>query len=211
MSLKVETVVNGPFQENCHIVFDSDEMTGIFIDPGAEPKRLMEIAKKLGVRIIGIYNTHGHIDHAGGVQVIKDTLKVPFAMHPDDDFLLKILPEQARAFGVDAAEVPEVDTALADGDTFQVGSLTGKVLHTPGHTPGGVCFLFGEDLFVGDTLFYGSVGRTDLPGGSTRTLLESIQNKLLTLPDDVRVYSGHGPGTTIGSERTGNPYLNGRF
>ena len=211
MSLKVETIVNGPFQENCHLLYDGEEMSGIFIDPGDEPERLMDIANKLGVRILGIYNTHAHIDHVGGVQAVKDALGVPFALHPDDAPLLQAVPDQARMFGVAVSAVPEVDTLLSDGDTIAVGSLTGKVIHTPGHSPGGVCFLFGDDLFVGDTLFAGSVGRTDLPGGSTGTLIESIQTRLMPLSDEVRVYSGHGPNTTIGRERIGNPYINGRF
>jgi glyoxylase-like metal-dependent hydrolase (beta-lactamase superfamily II) len=211
MTLKVETIVNGPFQENCFIAYDDTSMKGVFIDPGAEPERLMKTASRLGVEIVGILNTHGHIDHAGGVAIIKDTLKVPFAMHPDDDFLLKILPDQAAMFGVEEVEVPTIDIPLKNGDTFPVGSLEAKVLHTPGHTPGGLCFLFGDIVFVGDTLFAGSVGRTDLPGGSTQALLDSIQTRLMCLDDNVRAYSGHGPSTTIGVERRRNPFLNGMY
>jgi len=211
MSLQVETIVNGPFQENCFLAWDDQTNNGIFIDPGAEPERLLQTAAKRGVELVGIYNTHGHIDHAGGVQPIKDALNIPFAIHPKDDFLLQILPDQARMFGVPSVSVPAIDTPLAHEDTFQVGTLTAKVIHTPGHSPGGVCFLFDDAIFVGDTLFAGSVGRTDLPGGSTETLLESIHTRLLSLPDDLRVYSGHGPATTIGDERRRNPFLTGRF
>lgn len=207
MPLKVHTIVNGPFQENCYIAQDDLTGKGIFIDPGAEPERLMQIAKKRGVEIVAIYNTHGHIDHAGGVQPIKDALGIPFAIHPEDDFLLKMLPDQARMFGLEAVTIPVVDTQLAHGDTFSVGELTASVIHTPGHSPGGVCFLFGDTVFVGDTLFAGSVGRTDLPGGSTKALIESIHTRLLTLSDKVRVFSGHGPETSIGNERRRNPFL----
>ncbi len=211
MQLQVETIVNGPFQENCYLAYDEATKRGIFIDPGAEPDRLMRIAQKLGIEIIGIYNTHGHIDHAGAVQPIKDALKVPFALHPGDEFMLQILPDQARMFGVEDVAIPAVDIPLAHNDTFVIGGLTATVIHTPGHSPGGVCFVVGETIFVGDTLFAGSVGRTDLPGGSTKTLIESIQDRLLCLDDGVRVFSGHGPSTTIGKERRTNPFLIGRF
>ncbi len=211
MPLKVETIVNGPFQENCFIAYDDQSNQGVFIDPGDEPERLMRTALGLGVEIVAILGTHAHIDHAGGVSVIKDHLKVPFAMHQDDEFLLRILPDQAEMFGVDRVEIPVIDTPLHHGDTYKVGELTATVIHTPGHTPGGICFWFGEVVFVGDTLFAGSIGRTDLPGGSTRALLDSIQTRLLNLEDSVRVFSGHGPSTTIGHERRGNPFLNGRF
>lgn len=211
MKLQVETIVNGPFQENCYIAYDESTKKGIFIDPGDEPSRLMQTAEKLGVTIIGIYNTHGHIDHTGAVAPIKEALKIPFAIHPDEQTILEMLPDQALMFGLDIVRIPEIDIPLSHGDVFSVGELSAKVIHTPGHSPGGACFLFGETLFAGDTLFAGSVGRTDLPGGSTRTLIESIGDRLLCLGDGVRVFSGHGPATTIGKERRSNPFLLGRF
>lgn len=211
MALKYEPIVNGPFQENCFLVFDDDTGKGIFIDPGAEPERLMSRARSAQVEIIGIYNTHGHIDHVGGVAVIKETLKVPFAMHSEDGFLLQSLPDQARMFGIKGAEIPDIDIHLKDGDTVEVGSLKARVIHTPGHSPGGVCFAFDTTVFVGDTLFAGSIGRSDLPGGSLDTLLSSIKERLLGLGDDVIALSGHGPSTTIGEERLYNPFLTGRF
>lgn len=211
MALKIETIVNGPFMENCFLAWDEDAMKGILVDPGSEAERLVRTAGFLNVEVEGIFNTHAHIDHAGAVAEIKKQLGVPFALHPEDEFLLAGLPDQARMFGLPPIAVPEVDRRLAEGDEIQVGGLTGTVIHTPGHTPGGVCFLFGDSVFVGDTLFAGSIGRTDLPGGSLPQIIASIKDKLLVLDDDVRAYSGHGPATTIGSERKYNPFLNGEL
>ncbi|MDD5307904.1 MAG: MBL fold metallo-hydrolase [Deltaproteobacteria bacterium] len=209
MTLRVETITNGPFQENCFLLWDDAEKTGILIDPGDEPDRIARTAAFLGVKVELICNTHGHIDHAGGVARIKELLGAPFAMHADDAFLLDSMPSQAGMFGLPPMEIPKVDRELGHGDTIRFAGHEGQVIHTPGHTPGGCCFLFGDLIFVGDTLFAGSVGRTDLPGGSARALIDSIKTRLLTLDDRVRVFCGHGPATTIGSERGHNPFLNG--
>jgi glyoxylase-like metal-dependent hydrolase (beta-lactamase superfamily II) len=212
MSLKLETIVNGPFQENCFMVWDDQAKTGIFIDPGDEPKRIARAATFLDLKIDGIYNTHGHLDHAGGVAALKQELEVPFALHPEDAFMLESMPDQARMFGLPPMEVPTVDRELGDGDTFAVGAYEAKVLHTPGHTPGGVCFLFESEkiVIVGDTLFAGSIGRTDLPGGSFKQIMESIHTRLMTLDDDIEVLCGHGPPSTIGTERRYNPFVTGQ-
>jgi len=211
MTLKLETIVNGPFQENCYLVWDEQTKEAIFVDPGDEAERLIRTARFLGVDVKAVYNTHGHIDHAGAAASVCEAFGVPFAMHQADEFLLEGLPEQARMFGIPPMKVPRVDIGLKDGDTVAVGSAVGRVIHTPGHTPGGVCFLFGGVALVGDTLFAGSIGRTDLPGGSTRQLLASIRDRLLTLPEDTRALSGHGPATSIGIEKEHNPFLNGRW
>jgi hydroxyacylglutathione hydrolase len=211
MTLKYETIVNGPFQENCFLVWDTDTHEGVFIDPGDEAERLMRTASFLNVDIKGIYNTHGHVDHVGAVAAIKEALGVPFALHPADAFLLRSLPDQARMFGIDTGEVPTIDIELAHDAELAVGGHKARVIHTPGHTPGGVCFAFDEVVFVGDTLFAGSIGRTDLPGGSLDELLHAIKERLLCLDGDLRVLSGHGPATSIGLERAHNPFLTGRF
>ena len=211
MNLKFETIVNGPFQENCYLVWEEESRAAIFLDPGDEPERLLHTARFQGLDVRGVYATHGHIDHAGAAAAICASLGVPFAIHPADGFLLEGMPEQARMFGLPPIGVPRVDRELAEGDTVEVGSARGEVICTPGHTPGGVCFRFGDVIFVGDTLFAGSVGRTDLPGGSTRQLLQSIRERLLVLPDDVRAFSGHGPATSIGYEKKHNPFLDGRW
>jgi hydroxyacylglutathione hydrolase len=210
MTLKFETIVNGPFQENCYLVWDDQAKTGIFVDPGDEAERIIRSAEFLKVKVEGIYNTHGHLDHAGAVDEVIDALGVPFALHPDDEFLLKNMPNQAAMFGLPGMRVPAVDVRLAAGDRYAVGEHEFSVLHTPGHTPGGVCFLFDGVVLVGDTLFAGSIGRTDLPGGSHRQLIQSIQDRLLPLDDEVRVLCGHGPSTTIGAERKYNPFLTGQ-
>ena len=171
----------------------------------------MRTASFLNIEVDAIYNTHGHIDHVGAVAAIKKELGIPFAMHPADRFLLEILPDQARMFGVRGGEVPTIDRELAHDDEVAVGAHKGKVIHTPGHSPGGVCFAFDDIVFVGDTLFAGSIGRTDLPGGSLDQLLGHIKERLLSLDDNTKVLSGHGPASSIGVERSHNPFLTGRF
>ncbi|MDJ0765247.1 MAG: MBL fold metallo-hydrolase [Myxococcota bacterium] len=211
MTLKFETIVNGPFQENCFLVWDSETLSGAFIDPGSEPERLVRTAKFMNIEIEGIYNTHGHIDHVGAVSAIQQMLDCPFALHPADRFLLETLPSQAQMFGLGEMDVPSLDNELADGDKIVIAGHEALVIHTPGHTPGGVCFLFEGVVVVGDTLFSGSIGRTDLPGGSTDQLISSIKERLLVLDDDVKVFCGHGPATTIGLEREHNPFLGKGF
>jgi glyoxylase-like metal-dependent hydrolase (beta-lactamase superfamily II) len=213
MPLEVETIVNGPFQENCFMVWDDQVGQGIFIDPGDEPSRIARSATFKELEILGIFNTHGHLDHAGGVAELKQQLEIPFAIHPEDAFLLENMPGQARMFGLPPMEVPSIDRELEPGDTIRVGEFEARVLHTPGHTPGGVCFLFESEkmVFVGDTLFAGSIGRTDLPGGSFKQLMESIKTQLMTLDDEFDVLTGHGPPTTIGTERKYNPFVTGEF
>ena len=211
MTLKIETIVNGPFQENCHIVWEEESKAAIVVDPGDEAERLIRAARFLALDVKAVYNTHGHIDHAGAAAPVCEAFGVPFAMHPADEFLLEGLPDQARMFGLPPMRAPRLDRPLADGDAIELGSARGEVIHTPGHTPGGVCFRFGEVLLVGDTLFAGSVGRTDLPGGSTRQLLAAIRDRLLVLPESCRVLSGHGPATSIGVEKKHNPFLDGSW
>lgn len=208
-SLLVETVANGPFVENCFIVADAGSREAIVIDPGDEETRLLEIIRRLDLNVKEIVNTHGHIDHSGAVAPLKRLLGVPFAIHPGENVHLERLPQQAAMFGLPGKETPEVDRELAHDQILQVGALNARVIHTPGHSAGGCCFHFASEkiVFVGDTLFAGSIGRTDLPGGSLQTLLDAIKEHLLCMPDDTLVYSGHGPETTIGAERRSNPFL----
>jgi glyoxylase-like metal-dependent hydrolase (beta-lactamase superfamily II) len=211
MTLKYEAIMNGPFQENCFLVWNEDVKKGIFIDPGDEPEKLMRSASFLNIEIEGIYNTHAHIDHAGAVATIKKKLGVPFALHPEDRPLLDRMPQQAQMFGLPPMEVPTVDKELGHGDKLAILDTEVTVLHTPGHSPGGVCFLFDDFICVGDTLFSGSIGRTDLPGGSYEQILDSIRTHLLVLDDNLKVLTGHGPATTIAMERKFNPFLNGQM
>ncbi len=207
--LIVETVTNGPFQENCFIAGDADTRKAILVDPGDEEELILSEVRSHDLEVTEIVCTHAHVDHAGAVAPLKRILGVPFAVHSGELSTLSALPTTARMFGLPEKEVPEVERELSAGDTLEVGDLSATVLFTPGHSAGGVCLHFAEEkvVFVGDTLFAGSVGRTDLPGGSGEVLLESIKTQLLALDDDVVVYSGHGPDTTIGAERKGNPFL----
>jgi len=207
MPIQFETIVNGPFQENCYLVWDDALMTGILIDPGSEPDLILGRAEARGVRLEGIFNTHGHLDHTGAVAAIARQLSIPFALHPADGPLVATLPTQARMFGLPGVESPEVDRELVPGETIAIGGCGAKVLYTPGHTPGGVTFAVDDLLFVGDTLFLGSIGRTDLPGGSHPQLIQAIKEVLLPFGDETKVLSGHGPVTTIGFERLYNPFL----
>jgi hydroxyacylglutathione hydrolase len=207
MPIQFETIVNGPFQENCYLVWDDAPMTGILIDPGSEPDLILGRAEARGVRLEGIFNTHGHLDHTGAVAAIASQLSIPFALHPADLPLVATLPTQAQMFGLPGVESPEVDRELVPGETIAIGGCGAKVLHTPGHTPGGVTFVVDDLLFVGDTLFLGSIGRTDLPGGSHPQLIQAIKEVLLPFGDDAKVLSGHGPATTIRFERLHNPFL----
>jgi glyoxylase-like metal-dependent hydrolase (beta-lactamase superfamily II) len=207
--LLVETLVNGPFMENCFIVGDAETREGLLIDPGDEGERIMAALQRLELTPTVIFGTHAHIDHVAAVAQLKESLGVPFALHLDERSGLERMPMQAAVFGLPQRPVPEVDRELAHGDSVKLGSLEGRVLLTPGHSAGGCCLYFEDQgvVFAGDTLFAGSIGRTDLPGGSMQTLLTSINEQLLSLPDSVVVYCGHGPATTIGAERRANPFL----
>ena len=207
--LLIETITNGPFIENCFLVADPKTKKAIVIDPGDEHERIVRVVEQAGVEVVEIVNTHGHVDHAGSVAPLKRALKVPFAIHPADQPWLEHLAASAAAFGLPPKETPEVDRSLEHDQELNIGDVSGRVLHTPGHTEGGCCLYFpdAQVVFVGDTLFAGSIGRTDLPGGSMNTLIKSIREQLLTLDDEVTVFCGHGAPTDIGTERRTNPFL----
>jgi hydroxyacylglutathione hydrolase len=209
LNVKHETLVTGAFQVNCYILWDESTGDGIVVDPGGDEDRIVAAIQKNKVKVVGIYNTHAHFDHIGAVQALKTRLNVPFALHRGDAQLVAEANTQGQMFGMHIPmEAPDVEQWLEDGMKITFGNVTGEVLHTPGHTRGGVCFLFADNLFVGDTLFAGSVGRSDLPGGDGRQLIESIQKRLMPLPDSVKVFPGHGPSTSIGQERQFNPFIN---
>ncbi len=198
-----------PFQQNCTLLWDEETMRGAVIDPGGDLPLIRRAIEEAGVTVEKILLTHGHIDHAGGAAELKDALGVPLeGPHRDDQFLLDHLPESGRGFGIAARRVTP-DRWLEDGDRVEVGDLAFEVLHCPGHSPGSVVFFNPAQRFalVGDVLFRGSVGRTDLPGGDHAALIASITQKLLPLGDDVAFVCGHGPTSTIGQERAANPFL----
>jgi len=200
-----------PFQQNCAILFDEAEKKGVVVDPGGEVERIIEALDKNGIGIEAIWITHGHIDHAGGAMDLKDALGVEIiGPHRDDEPLLSNLEAQAVRFGLDGAVrncVP--DRFLEEGDTVSFGEHSFRVLHCPGHAPGHVVFYNEAAKFahVGDVLFHGSIGRTDLPGGDHATLIRSIREKLLPLGDEIGFLCGHGPGGRFGEERRTNPFL----
>jgi hydroxyacylglutathione hydrolase len=205
-----ETVIVGQLAVNCYILGCERTGKGIVIDPGADADRILPVLSKLGLKIIHVVNTHGHFDHVGGNGEILKVTGADLLLHEADVPLLSRAVATAAAYGLPAENSPHPDEYLLDGMTIPFGDYELRVLHTPGHTPGGCC-LYSEGMVItGDTLFADSVGRTDFPGGSLEALMESIHSKLLTLPDDTIVHPGHGPASTIGRERVRNPYLRGR-
>jgi hydroxyacylglutathione hydrolase len=205
----LETLTVGPFQENCYVIGDGE--TGAIVDPGDEAARIALAVEQTGLEIGQILVTHAHIDHVGAVGALADEYACPVLMHAEAEPMLQQLPTQAMMMGLRFGKVPAVDRHIRDGETLEVGSLKLQSLYTPGHAPGHLAFYVeGEGLVLsGDALFAGSVGRTDLFGGDIEVLMRSISERLLTLPDETRVYPGHGPRTTIGDERAYNPFLRG--
>lgn len=202
----VSKVVVGPFASNCYIVGSESNKEGVIIDPGADAKEILKNVKDLGLDIKLIVLTHGHIDHTGAVKEVKKTTGAEVAIHTDD---AKSLQEQllGKLFGLSYPPPPPPDWLLKDGDSIDIGDLHFLVVHTPGHSLGGICLLEERVVFSGDTLFNYGIGRTDMPGGSYSQLMNSIHTKLMVLPDNTTVYPGHGPATTIGTERRSNPFL----
>ncbi|MBR7067175.1 MAG: MBL fold metallo-hydrolase [Bacteroidales bacterium] len=211
--MQFKTLIFNAFQENTYLLYDGSGEAAI-VDAGCatprERERMQDVCAELCVRPTLLLNTHCHIDHLLGVAYLKHHYGAQAAAHPDDAPLLRTLPAQAGLFGVPLDEVPQFDMDLKHQQTVRFGNTTLLVLHTPGHSPGGVCFLHQESgtLLSGDTLFQGSVGRTDLPGGDYGTLMQSIKQHLLTLPNATVVLPGHGPQTTIEYERNHNPFIN---
>jgi glyoxylase-like metal-dependent hydrolase (beta-lactamase superfamily II) len=211
--MHIWTTAAPPFFKNGYIVACEDTREAVVIDPGDDVQDQLAIVRREGVAVKWILLTHGHVDHVTGVGAAKAALQVPVWLHRDDLFLYERAADQARMFGMQAEQPPPPDRFYEEAQTLTFGNLTVDVAHTPGHCPGGVCLAIGRqgqagrELFVGDTLFAGSIGRTDLPGGDLDTLLASIRNALFAYPDDTIVHSGHGPDTTIGQERATNPFL----
>jgi hydroxyacylglutathione hydrolase len=201
----------GPFQENCYIIGDEESGVGAVVDPGDEAARIALAVEQTDLEVGSIIVTHAHIDHVGAVAALVDEYSCPVLMHAESEPMLKQLPTQAMMMGLKFGKVPAVDRHIGDGESLEVGKLRLRSLYTPGHAPGHLAFYVENEGLVlsGDALFAGSVGRTDLPGGSMEVLMRSIEERLLTLPDETRVFPGHGPQTEIGNERTTNPFLQG--
>jgi hydroxyacylglutathione hydrolase len=199
----------GPLQCNCSIIGDETTREAMVIDPGDEIEDVLVLIRKHNLTVKQIVVTHAHIDHVGGAMKLRAATGAPILLNQNDDALLKMLDVQATWIGVENPGKVEIDQSIGQGDTVRAGTLTANVIHTPGHTEGSVCLYFPAErkLIAGDTLFAGSIGRTDLPGGSMRKIINSLHEKVLTLPDETVVVPGHGPLTTIGEERESNPFL----
>jgi glyoxylase-like metal-dependent hydrolase (beta-lactamase superfamily II) len=207
MILKLLTV--GPFASNCYIVGSESSKRGMIIDPGAEAKLILKTVNDLGLTISLIAVTHMHFDHVGALTPVKEGTGAKFALHEaETEAGLGVFSRMLSSMtGGSFSQLPKPDRLLKDGDTIDIDDLSFTVLHTPGHSPGGISLYGHEIVFTGDALFNYGIGRTDFPGCSYDQLMDSIQNKLMTLPDETIVYPGHGPSTTIGEERRGNPFL----
>ena len=199
----------GPLQCNCSVVGDEESREALVIDPGDQIEEVLAIVGRHGLTVKQIIITHAHIDHVGGAMKLKRATGAPILLNQNDTALLKMLDAQAAWVGMGPPGAVTVDADLADAATVRAGKLTASVMHTPGHTQGSVCLYFEPEkkLIAGDTLFAGSIGRTDLPGGSMEKIMASLHHRVLALPDETLVVPGHGPLTTIGRERETNPFL----
>jgi hydroxyacylglutathione hydrolase len=207
--MEIEILEVSPFQVNCYLVWSKEEKVGVIIDPGDEDELILERIEKNGITPKAILLTHGHADHIGAVKPLKEKLNIPLYIgHGDENMLESPSANVSLMFGFKIT-CPPPDHILKDSDVISFGPLKFSIFATPGHSPGGICYFIEKVLFCGDTLFNGSIGRTDLPGGDYRQLIESIDKNILSLPDEIICYPGHGPRTTVGDERKHNPFLTG--
>lgn len=199
----------GPLQCNCSVIGDETTRDAMVIDPGDDIDDVLALIRKHSLQVKQIVITHAHIDHVGGAMKLRASTGAPILLNQNDYALLKMLDAQAAWVGMKAPGKVEIDQSVGQADTVHAGTITASVLHTPGHTEGSVCLYFPAEktLIAGDTLFAGSIGRTDLPGGSFEKIIRSLHDTLLALPDDTAVVPGHGRLTTIGDERESNPFL----
>jgi hydroxyacylglutathione hydrolase len=216
MTWKIERIVVGPIQCNCYIISDSETRKAYMIDPGAETPELLKFLQNSKLDLQAVLITHAHIDHIGGIEMVYGKVPVPVYYHSGDQELYQNVEMQARAFGFSSADLqatqPRVGAGSLEHDqTFSLSSDKQiRVIHTPGHTPGSVCFYANDNepvVFTGDTLFLGSIGRTDLWGGSFEQIISSIKTRLLSLSEEAKVLPGHGPASSIGEEKRTNPFL----
>lgn len=213
MAKHVESIEVGPFLVNCYLYWDDITTDAVIIDPGDEDDKIVDAIESLGLTLKAILLTHGHLDHIGAVGALKRRNDVPILIgRGEEDLLRNPAANGSAAYGIPLT-APPADKLLGDDDVVVFGAVSLRVLSTPGHSPAGVCYLDESNgwLFCGDTLFWQSIGRTDLYGASLERLMESIQTRILTLPDGVVCYPGHGPKTTVGAEKNNNPFLTGGY
>ncbi len=202
-----QSMLVGPLGVNCYILGDERTRRGIVVDPGGNARDVLNALEHNRLTLTAIVNTHAHFDHILALNEVRNASGAPFMIHQDEVPVLTAAQASAAGFGMHLGQPTKPDRLLHDGEVIQEGEISLTVLHTPGHTPGGICLLMGDHVLVGDTLFQGSIGRTDFPGGDYATLMRSIRDKLLPLPDSTLVYPGHGPSTTIGEEKQLNPFV----
>ncbi len=207
---RIESLVVGPFQSNCHIVACGETGEAVIFDAGDDAPDILARVKAMGVTVKAVVNTHAHLDHVAGVGGVVDALGVPVFMHRDDEPLYQSVGQQALMFGLPVPRTVAIQRWLVEGDTVRIGNMRGEVMLMPGHTPGHVIVVFPDETppraIVGDVLFQGSIGRTDLPGGDHETMMRTLE-RFIPMPDDMVVHCGHGPDTTIGEEKRWNPFL----
>ena len=203
----LDTLPTGPLEVNCYIIGCEETRKAAVIDPGGNVEQILQRLQHHQLALAMIINTHGHFDHIGGNRALLAATAAELFIHQDDRQLLDYAEEHAAAYGLQVETSPPPTRELIDGEILSVGELSLQVIHTPGHSPGGICLYVNDCLLVGDTLFAGSIGRTDLPGGDHQLLISGIKEKLLPLPEETRVCPGHGPMTTIGDEKQHNPFL----
>jgi glyoxylase-like metal-dependent hydrolase (beta-lactamase superfamily II) len=210
--MKIKRLVVGPIQANCFLLWDEPGGSAGIIDPGGDPEEIISVIEREKVTPVVLINTHGHIDHIAANRRIKERYDIPLLIHEEDAACLTDPALNLSMLGFGRVDSPPCDRELRDGDEIPVGRITLKVIHTPGHSPGSICLSLSRSgepdcIFTGDTLFAGGVGRTDFPGGSMSRLMASIQDRLLTFPDQTIILPGHGPRSTIGEERNSNPFI----
>jgi len=210
--LSLRHVVVGPFVQNAYLAWCPRAKEGVIVDAGWEPGRILAMAAEEEVRVVAVVATHGHIDHVWGAAEVCRAAKAPFRMHRADLYWLEALDRQAAMFGLEPPPgTPSLDGEIGDGEVIRFGGCALTAIHTPGHTPGSVCLHDGAgNLLTGDTLFQGSIGRTDFPGGDFGAIVRSIRERLFALPPATEVHPGHGPGTTLAEERRANPFVGDR-
>lgn len=209
--MQIETLAVGPFQSNCYVVVCGDTGEALLVDCGDEAPRILSTVERLGVSVRAIVNTHSHLDHVAALAEVKEALAVPVLMHAADMPVYEMIEAQAAMFGLAAPRRVDIDRFIEHGERIEVGRLAAEVLLAPGHSPGSVCLKVDHpdhaSVFAGDVIFRGSIGRTDLPGGSYETIVETLRTIFVPLPDDTVVYPGHGPATTMGEEKRTNPFV----